>query len=125
MVRKSTLNFGGAGYGWAAGAANAAGYQSTPNGKMLTEAFIQTFNEIVGQREFMASAPAAVAPAAARNARVVADTVMRSSPSAMAGPVRALRKGTELIPTGQREGLFLEVRDSFGTPGWVSVEDMQ
>ncbi|MFN3991035.1 MAG: SH3 domain-containing protein [Erythrobacter sp.] len=125
VVRKSTINFGGAGYGWAAGAANASGYQSTPNGKMLAEAFIQAFNEIVSQRELMASAPATAAPAAAKNALVAADTVMRSGPSATAGSVRSLRKGTELIPTGKREGLFLEVKDSFGTTGWVSVEDLQ
>jgi hypothetical protein len=125
VVKKSTLNFAGAGYGWAAGAANASGYQNTPNGKMLTEAYIQAFNEIVGQRASLANAPAGVAAAAAKPAVVAVDTVMRSEAAAGASAVRSLRKGTELMPTGKREGLFLEVKDSFGTSGWVSVEDLQ
>ena len=124
VVKKSGLNFAGAGYGWAAGAANASGYQDSASGKMLAEAFIEAFNQIVGQRELMDSAPE-VTPAAAKNAVVAVDTVMRSEASAAAGSVRALRKGTELVPTGKREGLFLEVTDNFGTAGWVSVEDLQ
>ncbi len=124
VVKKSSLNFGGAGYGWAASAADASGYQGSANGKMLTEAFINAFNEIVSQREFMESAPAPT-PAAAKSAVVAVDTVMRSEASASAGSVRSLRKGTELVPTGRREGLFLEVTDSYGTAGWVSVEDLQ
>lgn len=124
VVKKSSLNFAGAGYGWAAGAANASGYQDSASGKMLAEAFIEAFNQIVGQREFMDSAPEAT-PAAAKNAVVAVDTVMRSEASAAASSVRSLRKGTELVPTGKREGLFLEVTDSFGTAGWVSVEDLQ
>lgn len=126
VVKKSTLNFAGAGYGWAAGAANASGYQNTPNGKMLTEAYIQAFNEIIGQHASLANAPAGVAAGPAKPAAVVAvDTVMRSEAAATASSVRSLRKGTELTPTGKREGLFLEVKDSFGTSGWVSVEDLQ
>ena len=44
---------------------------------------------------------------------------------APAGEVRKLRAGTTLTPTGKRDGLFVEVEDSFGTKGWVSVEDMR
>jgi len=125
VVKKSTLNFAGAGYGWAAGAANASGYQNSPNGKMLTEAFIQAFNEVVSQRALLESAPAGAGVAGGKPAVVAADTVMRSEATAGASAVRSLRKGTELSPTGKRDGLFLEVRDSFGTTGWVSVEDLQ
>jgi len=39
--------------------------------------------------------------------------------------VRDVRKGTKLIPTGKRDGLFVEVKDSYGTQGWVSVEDLE
>lgn len=124
VVRKSTLNFTGAGYGWAAGAANASGYQSSANGKMLTEAFIKAFNEIVSQREMLAAVPAA-ASVNAKPAVVAVDTVMRAEASASAGSVRSLRKGAELTPAGRREGLFLEVKDSYGSTGWVSVEDLQ
>lgn len=125
IVRKSTINFAGSGWGWAAGAAGAAGYQNSPNGKMLTEAYIRAFNELVAQRELLASAPTPPAAGGAKPAVVAVDTVMRDAASSEAGSVRALRKGTELTPTGRREGLFLEVTDSFGTSGWVSVEDLQ
>jgi hypothetical protein len=92
---------------------------------MLTEAYIRTFNEIVSQREMLASAPADIPAAAAKPAVVAVDTAMRAAASANATTLRGLRKGTELTPTGKREGLFLEVKDNFGTIGWVSVEDLQ
>ena len=125
-VKKSTLSFGGSG-GWNAGAA-ASGYGSNKNGKMLVEAFVIAFNEVVAQKQTIASVPRvqpAVAAAPAAPATVTAvDTVMRVSPDATAAEVRALRSGTELKPTGERSGLFIEVEDNYGTKGWVSVEDL-
>lgn len=120
-VRKSTLTFGGAG-GWAQGVQN-AGYASSKDGKMLAEAFIIAFNAVAAQAPAFAQAPRAAAPAAA-SASVAADTVMRAAPAADASEVRKLRAGTTVTPTGQRDGLFIEVQDSFGTKGWVSVEDL-
>lgn len=62
-VQKSTLDFGGAGApsaaGWVGGA-SAAGYGNNANGKMLVEAFVLAFNNVVAQ----GSALQAVAPAA-------------------------------------------------------------
>ena len=52
------------------------------------------------------------------------DTILRSGPDAASTEVRSLRAGTELKPTGTREGLFIEVEDNYGTKGWVSVEDL-
>jgi len=124
VVKKSSLTFGGAGGGgWASTAAGAAGYQGSKDGEMLTEAFVIAFNQLVSQRELMADAPEAAG--AAPGAVVAADTVMRASASKEAAAVRALRAGTELDPTGKREGLFIEVKDNFGTLGWVSVEDLR
>ncbi|RIA44683.1 hypothetical protein DFR49_2942 [Hephaestia caeni] len=127
-VRKSTLSFGGAN-AWTAGA-NAAGYGASKDGKMLVEAFIKAFNAVSAQGATLASLPkaqpavvAAAAPAAPA-ASVAIDTVMRATPAADGAAVRALRAGTDLTPTGKREGLFIEVKDSYGTQGWVSVEDL-
>ena len=39
--------------------------------------------------------------------------------------LRGLRAGTTVTPTGKRDGLFVEVKDSFGTTGWASVEDLK
>lgn len=126
-VKKSTLNFGSSGAGWANTAAGAAGYTGSKNGQMLTEAFILAFNQLVAQRAALETTPAAgagaTAPASAA-AVVAVDTAMRATPDASAAEVRTLRAGTELTPTGKRQGLFIEVTDNYGTTGWVSVEDM-
>mgnify|MGYP000014181889 FL=1 len=125
-VKKSSLSFGGA-TAWSAGV-NAAGYGNSNNGKMMAEAVILAFNEVVGQKAAIAASarPAAQSASAPANAAasVAVDTVLRAGPSAGADQIRALRSGTRLTPTGQREGLFIEVADDYGTKGWVSVEDL-
>jgi len=122
-VTKSSLSFGG-GNAWTAGA-NAAGYAKSKDGKMLVEAFVVAFNALSAQSSVIAAVPKAAAPAAAEaGASVAVDTVLRAAPSGEAAEVRTLRAGTELKPTGQRDGLFIEVEDNYGTKGWVSVEDL-
>ena len=126
VVKKSSIDFGNASYGWAGAAADASGYQGSKNGKMLTEAFVLAFNQIVGQRELMLGASEAAGVAGDEPDAVAAvATVMRHAPSAAGKAVRNLRAGTQLSPTGKRDGLFIEVQDNFGTTGWVSVEDLQ
>lgn len=124
LVKKSTLTFGGTG-AWNAGA-NAAGYGTSKDGKMLVEAFVLAFNNLVSQKGTIASAPrmtpAVAAAPAADLATVAATTAMLETPSANGKVVRNLRVGTTITPTGKRDGLFIEARDSFGTTGWVSVE---
>ena len=123
-VKKSSLSFGG--NSWASTAAAGAGYQGSKNGQMLTEAFVLAFNQLVAQRSVLDSAPAAGNAATSASVAVVAvDTKMRSASAANAAEVRTLRAGTELTPTGERNGLWLEVADNFGTKGWVSVEDLK
>ena len=126
QVKKSSLSFGGSG-GWNAGAA-ASGYGSNKNGKMLVEAFVIAFNAVVAQGDTIAAVPKmqpAVAQAPQQPAATTAiDTILRSGPDATATEVRTLRAGTELKPTGERNGLFIEVEDNYGTKGWVSVEDL-
>ena len=125
IVKKSSIDFGGSAAGWAGTAANASGYQGSKNGEMLTEAFVIAFNQLVAQRELMTAAPEAAGGAGDDDAVVAVDTVMRVAASSSAASVRSLRAGTELDPTGKREGLFIEVKDNFGTTGWVSVEDLK
>ena len=122
-VKKTSLNFGG-GNAWTAGA-NAAGYGQSKDGRMLVEAFVKAFNSVSGQGAVIASVPKmAPAVAEAAGARVMVDTVMRAAPSGDAAEVRSVRAGSELVPTGKRDGLFVEVKDNYGTTGWVSVEDL-
>lgn len=125
-VRKTSISFGG-GNAWTAGA-NAAGYGASKDGKMLVEAFVKAFNAVSAQGATLASLPKAqpvvAAAPAAPGANVAIDTVMRATPTADGASVRALRAGTDLNPTGKRDGLFIEVKDDYGTQGWVSVEDL-
>ncbi|MBU0669176.1 MAG: SH3 domain-containing protein [Alphaproteobacteria bacterium] len=125
-VRKTSLGFGG-GNAWTTGA-NAAGYGKSKEGKMLVEAFVLAFNQIAAQQQTIAALPkaqpGAIAATAEPRASAAVDTVLRSAASADATELRTLRAGTALNPTGQREGLFIEVEDNFGTRGWVTVEDL-
>jgi curli biogenesis system outer membrane secretion channel CsgG len=123
-VKKSTLSFAG-GTPWVGGA-DAAGYAASKNGKMLTEAFIIAYNSVVSQAGAL-SAVETAAPAAKASATytVVVDTNLYASADANADTVRALRAETELTPTGNKTGLFVEVSDNYGTKGWVSVEDLR
>jgi hypothetical protein len=121
-VRKSTLSFGGAG-AWNAGAA-ASGYGASANGKMLVEAFVLAFNDLVDERAAIAAAAKTSAAAAPQTATVASTAAMLDAPATGAKVLRSLRAGTTLTPTGKREGLFIEARDNFGTTGWVSVESL-
>lgn len=125
-VKKSSLTWGGG--DWASAAAGAAGYQTSKDGQMLTEAFILAFNQLVAQKAALETAPAlgaGVAAPAAAGALVAVDTNIYASASKTSVAVRAIRAGTQLTPTGKREGLFIEVADNYGTKGWVSVEDLK
>lgn len=125
-VRKSTISFRGAdsigrGFG------EATGYANSGDGQKLTEAFILAFNQLVAQRAAIEAAPqaGAAAPVPASAATTAVATVMRAGPDAGSAQVRSLRAGTELVPSGERNGLWIEVSDNFGTKGWVNVQDMQ
>jgi hypothetical protein len=69
--------------------------------------------------------PRAATGPAAEIYTVAVDCSMMAAASADAEALRSLRAGTELTPTGNREGLFVEVSDNYGTTGWVSVESLQ
>lgn len=127
-VSKSTISFRGNSGAWANDVASGAGYADSKEGRQLTEAYIIAFNQLVAQRSALEAAPQAGAPAAASSgpaAVAAVDTSMRAGPAADAAEVRSLRAGTALTPTGNRDGLWLEAEDNFGTRGWVSVEDLQ
>ncbi len=119
-VKKESISFKNT--GWASNAANASGYGDSKQGRRLTEAFVLAFNNLVAQRAALEMAPASAAAEPA--AQVAVDTVMHASPATDSAELRKLRAGTELTPTGKREGLFIEASDSYGTTGWVSVEDL-
>lgn len=128
-VKKTSISFGGGGgaIGAVANGATGAAYAGSKDGQMLIEAFVKAFNNISAQGPSLASlAPAAApAPAVPASATTAIDTKMFAAADLKSAALRTVRAGTALTPTGQRQGLFIEVQDSFGTKGWVSVEDMR
>jgi hypothetical protein len=125
---KSAITFGNAGgWGWAGNAAGGAtSYTSSKDGQLLASAFIKAYNQVVSQSGALAAVPPAQAPVAAAPMPTTAvDTQLYAMPAKTAAVLRALRAGTTVSATGKREGLFVEVKDNFGTQGWVSVEDMK
>jgi hypothetical protein len=125
---KSSITLGGAGgFGLANKVAGvASNYMNSKEGAQLATAFINAYNAVTAQSGALTSAPkpAAVAAGPVVPTTAVA-TSMLATPSKTGAVVRALRAGTALTPTGKKDGLFIEVMDSFGTAGWVSVEDMR
>lgn len=126
----SSVTFSGLG-----DAAATGGYGTSKDGKMLSTAFVQAFNSVVAQGSALASARRSQGPAsaaatssavAAVNAYTTAvATRMFGDSSGKGATVRTLRAATTLNPTGKRDGLYVEVKDSAGTTGWVSVEDLK
>lgn len=101
-------------------------YASSKDGKMMTSAFIEAYNNLASQAGALASqlqTDSSVAEAPTYTVAVA--TAMRGSASETGAEVRSLRPDTELTPTGNKEGLFVEVTDNYGTRGWVSVEDLR
>jgi len=129
-VKKTSISFGGGGtIGAVANGAAGTAYAGSKDGQMLIEAFIKAFNAVSAQGSALASMATAAAPAPAPAAMAAAttavDTKMFATANKASASLRTVRAGTALSPTGQRQGLFIEVQDSFGTKGWVSVEDMR
>jgi hypothetical protein len=125
---KSNITFGGqGGFGWAnAAAGGVTSYTQSKEGTQLAIAFIKAYNSLVAQSGALAAAPKPQPPAAPAAAIVTAviDTQIFAQPI-KGESLRALRAGSTVTPTGKREGNFAEVKDSFGTIGWVAIEDMK
>lgn len=104
--------FGSGGFGGAVG----GGYENTEIGRMVAQAFIQAYTDMVTQL-------GGLEPGAAQNAPVESYTVqtattLRTAPGG-GSVVRALPVGLRLYPTGNRDGMWWEVIDDNDNTGWV------
>ncbi|MCX7284286.1 MAG: SH3 domain-containing protein [Novosphingobium sp.] len=133
-VSKTSISFGGGNglgggtIGAVANGATGAAYAGSKDGQMLLEAFIKAFNGVSAQGPALAAMVPTAAPAAAAaatSAVTAVDTKMFAAADPKSATLRTVRAGTALTPTGERKGLMIEVSDSFGTKGWISVEDMR
>ena len=121
-AQKSDMSFGGGGGfgGWGGfGALGGGGYSNTDIGKVISAAYFNAFVDLVhymqGQQPGQASANAPVA-----SQRTTASVRLRSGPSTSARIVYTLQPGASVYPTGQRNGVWMEVDDENGNRGWMS-----
>jgi curli biogenesis system outer membrane secretion channel CsgG len=118
---KSDLGFGVGGGGWWGGGVGGMGvssYQNTQIGQVVALAYIDAYTKLVTQLGGLGD------NAAADNAQqAVTVTKVARMYSASGGKgtvVRKLDVGMMLYPTGDKDGVWWEVKDEMGNRGWVS-----
>lgn len=118
---KSDLSWGGGGgvFGWGGfGAAGATGYADTEIGQVITLAYLDAYTKLIAQ---LGGLPANASQANETQAVTMTKPGhLYTSPSAKSKVVRALDPGMMLYPTGQKDGVWWQVKDELGNEGWVS-----
>ncbi|WKL55871.1 CsgG/HfaB family protein [Asticcacaulis sp. ZE23SCel15] len=113
---KNELSWGvGAGAGFAG--AVGGGYESTEIGRMVTQAFIMAYTDMVQNLGGIDIGGAAAAPT--RSFDVLTATTLRSTPDAKGKVLRALPVGLTVYPTGEKNGMWWQVADDNDNIGWV------
>lgn len=98
-------------------------YQDTEIGRIIAVAYATAYTDLINKVQ--ASGGALADAGSPTQSYVIAlDTAMYAK-AERGDTVRSLREGMNVFPTGNRDGAFMEVKDKFGTTGWVSVEDLQ
>ncbi len=124
-ARKTDVGFNlGGGYGgWSGfGAMGAGSYANTEIGQVITKAYLQAYIRLVDNMGGLPGANGSSASEASAQQAVVMTVPghMYRSPSANSKVVLRLKTGTMLYPTGEKDGLWWEVKDELGHEGWVS-----
>lgn len=121
-AKKTDLSFGGGGGfgGWAGfGALAGSGYTNTDIGKVIMSAYFNAFTDLITyMQNQQPGAAAANAPVASQ--RTTTQVQLRGGPSLTARIVYTLHAGASVYPTGQRNGIWMEVDDENGNRGWMS-----
>lgn len=116
-AKKTDISFGAGGFAGFAGAVG-GGYADTEIGKVISVAYMHAFNDLVGYMQTMnrdASAEAGI-----QAYTVTAATALKRTPVESSGTVRDFQIGDLVYPTGVKEGMWWEVEDENGNPGWVT-----
>ena len=120
-AQKSDVSFGGGGGmgGWSGfGALAGSGYTDTDIGKVISAAYFNAFVDLVHYMQTQAPGQAAAnAPIAAE--RTLGPVTLHTSPSPAAPVAVSLGGGALVYPTGQRNGVWMEVDDEHGNRGWM------
>jgi curli biogenesis system outer membrane secretion channel CsgG len=118
---KTDVGFGGGlgGFGVGAfGAAGASSYQNTAIGQVVTLAYIDAYTKLVSQMGGLSDNAKADAPAQA--VTLARPGMLRATPAEKGKVLKPLDAGSILYPTGNKDGVWVEVADEVGNKGWVS-----
>ncbi len=118
---KTDLGIGfGAGWGgWGGfGGAGISNYQNTEIGQVVVLAYIDAYTKLVGDLGGLAPQASAAAPTQA--VTMQRPGRLYTSASEKSKVVRPLDAGMMLYPTGNKDGVWWEVKDELGNEGWVS-----
>lgn len=109
---------GGIGFGGAVG----GGYEDTDIGKIVTQAFLVAYAEMINNLGGIDIGGKAAAPS--RSFTVQTATTLRTSASPTGKVLRALPVGTVVYPTGNKDGMYWEVADDNDNVGWVKNDNL-
>ena len=120
---KTDIGFGGGVGGFWGGFAGvgASSYAKTAIGQVVVLAYIDAYTKLVDQMGGL-SAPAAGGAAAAAPSQTLTMSRpgrMYASASDTSATVRQLSPGMALYPSGNKNGIWVEVSDEVGNKGWV------
>ena len=113
------LGFGGGWGGWGGfGGAGISNYQNTAIGQVVVLAYIDAYTQLVSDMGGLSAQASADAPM--QSVSMSRAGRMYASASDKAKVVRPLDPGMMLYPTGNKQGVWWEVKDELGNQGWVS-----
>ncbi len=113
------FGFGGGWGGWGGfGGAGISNYQNTAIGQVVVLAYIEAYTKLVGDMGGLSAQAAADAPS--QSVSMSRAGRMYASASDKSKVVRPLDAGMMLYPTGNKNGVWWEVKDELGNQGWVS-----
>jgi Curli production assembly/transport component CsgG len=113
------FGFGGGWGGWGGfGGAGISNYQNTAIGQVVVLAYIDAYTKLVGDLGGLSGNASAEAPSQAVTMSRAGRMYEKSSDKSKV--VRPLDAGMILYPTGNKDGVWWEVKDELGNGGWVS-----
>jgi hypothetical protein len=118
---KTDVGFGVGGGGWWGGGGGALGvsnYQHTKIGQVVALAYIDAYTKLVTDLHGAPDSASAANETQAIN--VIKLGNLYSKPDGKGSIVRKVTPGMILYPTGNKDGVWWEVKDEMGNQGWVS-----
>jgi len=113
------LGFGGGWGGWGGfGGMGISNYQNTAIGQVVVLAYIDAYAKLVN--DLGGLSPQASADAPSQSVTMQRPGRLYTTASEKSKVVRPLDPGMMLYPTGNKNGVWWEVKDELGNQGWVS-----